>query len=464
MKKTVYLFLAAAMTVAACTAEPAPQSMTPGPTTFTVTLEENPATKATLGLNASAKPQTFWENGDAISVFTSADGTNPSGKSYKFSTTLGANATSAEFSFDDEGEFGSGSYFASYPYRNHTRGVNFTAFRMAGNIIPNTQTLVAGDFDKNAMLAVAYTESGNSLAFKNAVALIKFRVAESDIVAGRIEVDEGDAISGTFRADFVPATGEVSLETYTGAASYNFVNFSLGGGTPLSTDTDYYVAVRPLTLTSDLKIFLNGKLVKTINSSQLAAVQRNKIYNLGTLSTAATAAEKVLTFDFTGTPLPGWPTAARTVDFNPGTGTECTYPLFGTDYVFVPADCGGASKSQVFWTAPDGSNPGYFAINAQYRYLGLPAIAGYKLVKVVCHNVALSTTAPKMGITTLISGTAAHPADEAYVTGGELKTWAKDGGKTYTYTLSGTAAGTRYYLYGYAKGAIDWITLTYIPI
>ena len=108
-------------------------------------------------------------------------------------------------------------------------------------------------------------------------------------------------------------------------------------------------------------------------------------------------------------------------------------------------DLNGCSKPQTFWENGD-------------------AIAGYKLVKVVCHNVELSSTAPKMGITTLITASAAHPADSDYVTGGEVQTWAAGGGKVYTYSLSGTAANTRYYLYGKAKGAIDWITLTYEPV
>ena len=170
-----------------------------------------------------------------------------------------------------------------------------------------------------------------------------------------------------------------------------------------------------------------------------------------------------LTFDFTGTPQEGWPTAKRSSDHNPGVGTPCTYMLNGVPYVFMPADCGGASASQVFWVPPTDEKPGYFAINAQYRYLGFPIVEGYKLVKVVCHNVALSSTAPKMGITSLISDKAAHPADDAYVSGGALQTWDAAGNGTYTYELGGTAANTRYYLYGYAKGAIDILTLTYNP-
>ena len=175
-----------------------------------------------------------------------------------------------------------------------------------------------------------------------------------------------------------------------------------------------------------------------------------------------------LTFSFTGTPFEGWPTAAKYTHVDGG--VECTYPLDGTNYIFVPADCDGASAGQAFWAPPveaEGetpAKPGYFALNAQYRYLGLPKIEGYALCRVICHNVYLSTTAPKIGVTTLINGSAAHPSNDAYVKGGALQTWDANGGGTYTYNLFETAANTRYYIYAYAKAGIDTITLGYYPL
>ena len=174
-----------------------------------------------------------------------------------------------------------------------------------------------------------------------------------------------------------------------------------------------------------------------------------------------------LTFDFTGTPFEGWPTAAKYTHVEGG--IECVYPLNGTNYIFVPADCGTASAGQAFWQPPveasEGveAKPGYFAFNAQYRYLGLPKLEGQVLTRVICHNVFLTSTTPKMGITTLINGSAAHPSNDAYVAGGALQSWDANGGETYTYNLSGTAANTRYYIYAYAKGAVDWIELGYNP-
>ena len=81
----------------------------------------------------------------------------------------------------------------------------------------------------------------------------------------------------------------------------------------------------------------------------------------------------------------------------------------------------------------------------------------------VCHNVKLTTTVPKVGITKLIANKAAHPASDAYLKGGELQEWDPEGGKTYTYTVGGTAAKTKYYIYAYAKGAVSSIELTYNP-
>lgn len=467
MKKTIFILSAASLMLAACTQEMVPQEpvvAVPGPTSFTASIEVDPTPKAVLGLNGSSKPQTFWENGDAISIFTSADGTSYSGKSYKFTTTLLANSTSAEFSLAEEKVFGSGMYYAAYPYRNNTRGVNFTGsdgtYKMAGNQIPNSQALVAGSFDKNAILAVAFAESGNSLEFKNATALLKFRVAETNIVAGRIQVDNADAISGTFRADVNTSTKELSLEKYSGATTYNYVNFTIDGNTALSTGTDYYVVVRPTALTSDLKIYLNGNLVKTINTSKLAAIERNQIYNLGTLSTPANIAEKKLVFDFTGAALSGWPTADNWKN-GPG-ALDCTYPLYGTDYHFFLTDCGNASKARVAWV----SSAGGLILYTTWRYVGLPAIEGYKLVKVT-GTMCLSTKTRKAAIVknVVADNTAGSISEQhQFVSGGAEMTWGTKDAE-YTFNLSGTEGNTVYYfLCTNTSVGVSNLTLTYVPI
>lgn len=468
MKRSIYyLFSAAALLFTACTAEPLIDNtitgFIPGPTSFTAVMEGDGA-KAAIGLNGSDKPQTFWENGDAINVFSSAVSGSTAG--FKFTTSLSANSTSAEFTYSGD-DFPLGEqYFATYPYRSNTRGVNYTDLRLAGLQIPSSQTLVPGSFDKNAALSVAYVDGGsNTLFFQNGTALLKFRVSESNIVDGRIEVDKADAISGTFRAVIDASTKELTVEKYTasGVSQNNYVNFSLGGSTALSTGTDYYVAVAPVALTSDLKIYLNGNLVKVINNSKLAALERNKIYNLGTLTTPATPAEKVLRFDFSGEALTGWPTSDN---WRTGPGNlNCTYPLYGTNYNFFLTDCGNAGNARVAWVQSSGG----LILYTTWRYVGLPAIEGYKLVGVSGTMCLGTKDTRKAAIVKNISpnngktyGTITE--QHQFVTGGEQIGWTTKG-TTYTFNLSGTEGNTMYYfLCTNTSVGVSDLTLTYIPI
>ena len=169
------------------------------------------------------------------------------------------------------------------------------------------------------------------------------------------------------------------------------------------------------------------------------------------------------TFDFTGAPFEGWPKAKATE-----TGAiPCVYTLDGKDYTFSLTACLGASAIGCHWVAPveaeSGVTPGYFNFYAEKRYLGLPAIEGYYLYRIVCTNAKMSTTVPEIGVTSVVAAGTNHPADADYVAGGACQKWDANGGGTYTYTLGGTTAGTMYYMYAYKKGAIATLELTYAP-
>ena len=166
-----------------------------------------------------------------------------------------------------------------------------------------------------------------------------------------------------------------------------------------------------------------------------------------------------LTFDFTIDPLEGWPTASGYEHVDGG--KKCIYPLNGYDYTFILADCNGASQSTLYWApAKDGSSP-KFSLTNQYRYLGLPALEGYKLTEVVCHNIAMYTNTPKIGITDFITESARHPAADEFVAGGSPQEWNPAGGGTYTYKLTESELNTVYYIYTYVKGALASIDLKY---
>lgn len=465
MKNNKLFFMAAALMMAACTMVDPEQVPEENPVkdvrtvTFSAMADGAPGSKVVID-NSGAKPVNVWENEDKITVY-SGNGVSASMKGFTFSTTLIANSSEADFEYNG-GDWTDGTgYMAIYPAATAARTVNFTGdgdvYKMAAVDVPQYQTLVAGSFDRSAMVATAYS-TNSTLAFKNAVALIKFRVTDANIKGGSIVVDNADAISGRFRADLsttAPYLPTLSVYSTSGVTQHNFVEFTIDGTTNLSTGVDYYVAVRPTALTSGFKVYLNGNLVKSFTSGQVERFARNKVYNLGTLSVPGSPAEKQLHFNFQKTPLTGWPTASnRTPAAN--NIENCVYPLYGVDYTFVAADCLGAGKSQVFW------NPTSLVLtfNAGQRYLGFPVISGYKLTKVVCHNKSGNTTAKFEVVNCIIQNTSDSPAGDQIVSAAQ--TWStKD--IRYVYSLTGTDASTMYYLYCVKAGSVGYVALTYVP-
>lgn len=101
-----------------------------------------------------------------------------------------------------------------------------------------------------------------------------------------------------------------------------------------------------------------------------------------------------------------------------------TYTLGSTDYTF-------ALGAHVYY------NSGYLMLQ-KTTYLGLPAISGKKLTKVVVNNSGGCSVSTNVAITSNTSGTA--------VSGGTAQTFSTKGSE-YTYDLSSTANNTVYYLY-----------------
>lgn len=472
----LFLYAAALVMAVSCGKETPETPKTPadGRVSFTAYTETPPAAepqaKATIGLNTNTKPQTFWEDGDVITVYSSnesqvgATANNKSG--YLFSTTLVNNSTSATFSYDGE-QFVGGNYIAMYPHTEVARAVNFTAqelsrttdspqyegaaYRIAKVSVPTTQTLVAGGFDRSAMVMTAYTENPSELHFKNAVALVKFNVADADVSSGAI-IASGSVISGTFRADIKSdTTGEPILVDY-GQTVSDRVNFSTGE--PLSTETDYYVAVRPDELNEGFKVYLNNVLVKSFTKEQLGSFERNKIYDLGTLTMPeATNETKTLSFDF-NQEFYGWPTSQSTTTGNKNENLECTYNLEGVNYTFILANPIDAVVKYPYCT--DNS-----LFHRKYRYLGLPIIDGFTLTGVTFTNVSSGANDNRaLGISSNIASGSNQPE---FVAGGQLQYVSNNPGP-WVYDLEGTSPESQYYLWCTEDTLISNITLTYTKI
>ena len=475
----IFLYAAALMMVVACGKEAPVEPVIPDEDTndevvvtpqpeyavsFTAYTENAPESKATIGTNSNSRPQTFWENGDVISVYSSGQTTN-SKVGFAFSTQLGSNSTSAVFGYDGE-DFVGGNYIAVYPYRNSGRVVNFVAgpygtgdnlpyegdaYRIAMSDIPSTQTLVAGGFDRNAMMMTAYTEDPGELHFKNAVALVKFRVADNNVTSGEISTSE--PISGRFRADLHLNDDCTPILIDYNQTTYKYVKFTSDAA--LTTGVDYYVAVRPTTLADGFAISLNDVPVKAYSATDVPAFERNKIYDLGTL-TVPTDAAKILTLDFDFTnaaAMAAWPTVQDLTTLGKDVTYQmpCPYTLDGVQYTFISSQPKGVTtKSWPYFVEEEGNNR---VVIPNQRYLGLPVIDGYNLTRVSFTVVSGNNSAY------VVSDEVASGSNAPHSVGGNTQSGAKG---TYTFDLE--CATQCWIKVGKAAAAISNMTLTYTPI
>lgn len=460
MKTNKILFaVLAAAAVSACQAEMLDEQVETSPAqkvTIVADMETDdaPSSKATIGLNAAGKPQTFWEDGDKITIYSSGNG-DVNKVMYAFETSLSAPSASATFVYEGNDFVEGDNYLAIYPHTaTSTRDANFASTRMAQVDVPASQTLVAGGFDRKAAVMLAYSDSKDNMKFMNAVALVKFQVADDNVKYGSINAN-GTAIAGRFRGDIIldengtPCGTE--LATYSSGstnAPTSTLNFSVEGDAALAKNTEYYVAVRPTALENGFTVSLNGEEVKTFYITEF---KRNTVYNLGTLALPEKEEDELtLLFDFStdgnfvsaGNGYSAWPTVDK---WNAKSGEDiiCGYNLNGIVYDFRLADCGGATNARIFWNANGYNGAKYLQISNAKRYVGVPAIKGYKLIHVSClHGTKATTNGRGIAITSDIVDSDSTPT---YVSGGTPHI-TKTTGEIISFNLEGTEANTVYYI------------------
>ena len=183
--KNAAAIVAAAFVFISCLEEQmAPEAYVPaGIASFTATVDGSD-TKTVLDGNIS-----MWKGKESIQV-VGKNGT------YKFSASVSGKAQKAIFSFDDDGKYDEKEVMAVYPYGSGNYSGDFENKRVSNVLIPSVQNAVAGSYDPDAAVAIAYT-TNSSLKFKNATALLKFTMGSNGIKnvtvwgeMSEVEVDE----------------------------------------------------------------------------------------------------------------------------------------------------------------------------------------------------------------------------------------------------------------------------------
>lgn len=169
-------------------------------------------------------------------------------------------------------------YYAVYPSGTMSGLVITTT-------IPTYQVATANTFAPKANVAVACTSSAptgdNVLKFKNVGAVVKFRVANSDVRKVRLDAIGGEKLSGNMTVSY-DSDGNFTT-AMVGASSESCV--IMNSASNLSTSSDYYFVINPTTYASGLRItlFKADGSYKSISNKTSNTLARNEIMDFGTL-------------------------------------------------------------------------------------------------------------------------------------------------------------------------------------
>ena len=168
------------------------------------------------------------------------------------------------------------------------------------------------------------------------------------------------------------------------------------------------------------------------------------------------AGTKTLTFDMTdATAMAEWNTSAVPEGAESNPPISSYYTLDGQKYEFLLANPLEASVSFPYYN-------GTALFIKKYRYVGFPAIEGYKLTTAVVTDASGSEKESRgLGITSEIAAQVSNTNDgQVFVSGGEHISVPSNG--EYTFDLTGTEAGKVYYLRAAREDIlISKIVLTY---
>ena len=394
--------------------------------------------KACIAEQVSGADAEFsWKEGDEVEFFW--DGGSAT-------VSIGEAKDTVEF----EQEVKAGTYYAAFP-------ASAVKDRYGNALMMDIPTKQKGSFGE-VCIWLAKADADNRLfELRNLCAFGSFDLVRNDIKKITIAGNKGEGIAGTVYASF---DGEGN--PFSNDADAEEISIEPSGASAFAPGK-YYFAAAPGTLSSGISFTIEtsgGNVMIGSASSTETVLERASVLYFGTIDDIASADALKLRFSFgpaAGTKAQKdvygeWPTEGTAGVLS---GISCRYPLEGTDYSFY-AKALKAYKGvgRFWWGTGDATYGERLSMPIDSVYFGLPAIQGYKLVKVVAGQMrrgANSTNNPTdVGIAAEIPAAPGQP--NVYVSGGELATWpgGLDPQTIYdrTYSLSGTETSKMYYITG----------------
>ena len=432
MKHYTKLFFAAAVAalgLASCAKEVAPVE-TPKDNLVTVhfgaTAGIEGATKATLTPNEQETLFTSaWENGDVLSVEYTNDN-KPAGNG-----TVSASWATDHFEAKMPEYHGTWDYNVVYPAPDTESAVDFGSARtQKGNAYNSKYDLMKGSAIAEGADA-GKTADGKDIVFNmtRQTAIAYFHLTsdlDEEVVSAKLSVTDGNIASSIVM--LLDHTDGFNLST----KDLNEITITFEEGTaPKASNFQLWYNVLPTMYTKmTLTVETTGHTMTiSRNAPNIDEYVAGKLYKVVKEIPAEKWAPKAaytggdLVFDFKTVQPEGWPNSKD----NAQAGTY-KYAVNGVDYSFILGKGGYCAG-----TTP---NSAYLMITKSSS-LGLPAIAGYKLTKVIGTLNDAGNPSKKAEICITDGANV--------VSGGTAQTWDTMG-KDYTYTLAETEENTVYYL------------------
>ena len=154
--------------------------------------------------------------------------------------------------------------------------------------LKDEQSPVVGSYDPAAHIAVAYTE-GTELSFKNACALLKFKVASENVSEVVVYTTGGGDntlyLSGNFDVDMSDQNNyKFSRTSGDGSWGGNYVKIKAADGAYLENGKTYYMTCLPVTAILNLEVVVNGVRQTIRTTSSAVEIKRNDVLDLGTVA------------------------------------------------------------------------------------------------------------------------------------------------------------------------------------